>query len=329
MRRNQRLSTTIKSLHSSSFTQFKWCRSNIKVISSEEIERYFFGRINSSDCIDESLRDTVTDERVPVSRPAIEDFRGLVVDREFYDSLNSVSEEEIRTLEAVRKYEKFNDNKNSRLRIPGKSFRFCLEVISQPYNDAETKRIRQSFIGNPANIISKVLASLSTGTTPSQHSQRPVILVPDEVFLGNLNMENAVSFLNEGRYIQVEGGTVIKKKSAEFVVDLLGEKVHMEIADDFTSLKNRNRMSQVVAIFIKGNPHQFKDIQDVWGVTQIAKLFKRVRSYYLTFADVPIHPDVQKWNVKILKIDRFARHKDLIVQQEFLADFKNFLLSIE
>ena len=88
-------------------------------------------------------------------------------------------------------------------------------------------------------------------------------------------------------------------------------------------------MNQVVAIFIKGNPHQFKDISDVWGVSQIAKLFKKVRSYYLTYADVPIHAEVQKWNVKILKIDRFARHKDLIVQQEFLADFKNFLLSVD
>ena len=229
----------------------------------------------------------------------------------------------------MRKYEKHTDKKNTQLRVPGKSFRFCLDVMSQPYNDAETKRIKQTFIGNQANIISKVLASLSTPANPSPHSARPVILVPDEVFLGNLNMENAVSFLTDGKYIQVENGTVLKRKSAEFALDLLGQKLNLEIVDDITSLKNKNRMNQVVAIFIKGNPHQFKDIQEVWGVIQIAKLFKRVRSYYLTFADVPIHPEVLKWNVKILKIDRFARHKDLIVQQEFLADFKNFLLSIE
>ena len=99
------------------------------------------------------------------------------------------------------------------------------------------------------------------------------------------------------------------------------------MSDDLTSIKNKGRIGQVAAIFIKGNPHQFKDIQDVWNVNQIAKLFKKYRTYFLTYADSPIHPEVQKWNVKILKVDRFARHKDLIVQQEFLNDFKSFLLS--
>lgn len=197
--------------------------------------------------------------------------------------------------------------------------------MSQPYVDKEVKSTKQNFIGNPSNAVSRILALQETTGQPI----RPIILVPDEIITGNLNTENAFQFLSDGKYQILTANSVIKKKTVDFSLDLLESRVNFEILDDITSLKHKNKMNQVAAIFIKGNAHQFKDIQDVWGISQIAKLFKKVRSYFLTYADVPIHPEVQKWNVKILKIDRFARHKDLIVQQEFLSDFRSFLLSMD
>lgn len=249
----------------------------------------------------------------------------MIEDTEFFESLDNISELEIKTIEALRKYEKVTESKNSKMRVPGRNFKFCLDIMSQPYNEPETKHQKKIFIGNPANAISRILAEHGKTTQPV----RPIILVPENVITGNLNVDNAVQFLTEGKYIASDNSSKVKKKSAEMCLELLGERVTFEIFDDITSLKNKNQLSHVAAIFIKGDQHQFKDIKLVWGLSQIAKLFKNIRSYYLTYADVPIHPEVQKWNVKILKIDRFARHKDIIVQQEFIADFKSFLLTVD
>lgn len=298
--------------------------------SLEEIERYFFGQISQTNCIDESLREAVSEVRVAQSRPREhEDFRMLVEDKDFYDELATLGEGEVRFLEGLRKYEKIVESKNTRMRIPGKSFSFCLELMRQPYNEAETRRVQQSYVGNPNNIISKVLASCGPTVVGQPSQGRPVIVVPNEVLLGNINTENAEQFLTEGKFVPIDRTAQLKQRSVPFTMDILDAKINFQVTDDLTSLKNKSRMGQVVAIFIKGDPHQFKNIQQDWGVGQIAKLFKKVRCYYLTFADAPIHPEVRKWNVMILKVDRFARHKDLIVHQEFLEDFKSFLLSVE
>jgi hypothetical protein len=252
----------------------------------------------------------------------------LVEDLEFFEELGSMTEAETKQLEAIRKYEKVVENKNSKLLAPGKSFQFVMDIMQRPYNEAENRRLRQGYIGNSNNVISKILA-LNAKDPNSQQRVKPVILVPNEVIIGNLNMENALPFIVEGKYQVVDRNTFIKVHSNEFTMELLDEKVTFEVTDDVTTLKNKGKMGQVVAIFIKGDSHQFKDIKDVWGTPQIAKLFSKVRSYFLTFADVATHPEVQKWNVKILKIDRFARHKDLVVQQDFLGDLKSFLLSTD
>lgn len=257
-----------------------------------------------------------------------EDLRPLVEDVAFFEELAGMSEAEVRQLEAIRKYEKVVENKNTKLQVPGKSFAFVMEIMQRPYNEAENRRLKQGYIGNPNNVLSKVLAMTPKEGT-GQGRPRPVILVPNEILIGNLNMDNATKFIADGKYESVDRSALVRMHNAEFVMEVLGERVTFEVTDDVTTLKNKGKMGLVVAIFIKGDPHQFKDIREVWGTPQIAKLFSRVRSYLLTFADVPTHPEVEKWNVRILKIDRFARHKDLMVHQEFLNDFKNFLLSTD
>jgi len=41
-----------------------------------------------------------------------------------------------------------------------------------------------------------------------------------------------------------------------------------------------------------------------------------------------VHPVIKSWNIKLLKLDRGARHKDMLVAEDFLEDFRKFLLSM-
>lgn len=284
--------------------------------------------IDHTNCIDESLREAVSEIVPTSSKPRLhEDFKALVEDKEFYDQLAEIDENEITFLEGLRRYEKIVESKNAKLRVPGKNFKFCLEIMEQPYNEEETRKLKQVFIGSPNNKISQLLASISATPGGQQGVDRPIIIVPSEVLTGNLNTDNAIDFLAEGKYKIVDRSASLKHRCPDFSIDLLEQKVTFQILDDIVAVKHTGRINNVAAMFIANDPFQFRDMQEFWGVNSIAKLFRKVRCYLLTFADSPIHKDVQNWNVCILKLNRSARHKDLLVHQEFMADFKAFLLS--
>lgn len=199
--------------------------------------------------------------------------------------------------------------------------------MEQPYNEEETRKLKQGYIGSPNNKISQLLAGISATPAGQQGIEKPIIIVPSDVLTGNLNTENAIDFLSGGKYKIVDRTTKLKHRSPDFTMELLDQKVTFQISDDIVALRNSGRIKNVAAMFITNDPFQFRDMQEVWGINAIAKLFKKVRCYLLTFADSQIHKDVQNWNVCILKLNRSARHKDLIVHQEFIHDFKEFLLS--
>lgn len=48
----------------------------------------------------------------------------------------------------------------------------------------------------------------------------------------------------------------------------------------------------------------------------------------MVYSDAQVHPTVKNCNVKILRVDRAARHKDQAVRQDFVEDLTTFLLSV-
>lgn len=61
------------------------------------------------------------------------------------------------------------------------------------------------------------------------------------------------------------------------------------------------------------------------SVTKYVELFLRVRGYYLHFQDNAAPEQVNKWNVKVLTLQRNKRHQDRTIYNELWADFESFL----
>lgn len=254
-----------------------------------------------------------------------EDFSNLIDNKAVLASLQFVNENSIKVMESIRKWEKVTETKNSRLRV-NRSFSFCLGLMENTNQQNSQGKVNDKVvIGSPNNVITRLLNS----DKKTLESIKPIILIPEELVSGNLNCENAGTFLSEGKYNVIEEGTKINHRPMEVKLDILGSRVAFDVYDDLNYLRNKKKLHLVAAIFIKGNPYQFKDVDEIWGENNIAKLFKRVRGYYLTFSDVALHPTVKNWNVKVLRVDRMARHKDLTIFQEFLDDFRRFLLSTD
>lgn len=65
----------------------------------------------------------------------------------------------------------------------------------------------------------------------------------------------------------------------------------------------------------------------IFKFNDMAKLFSKIKGFYLCFSDMKINPVVAKWNVNILKMDRMARYKDRALVTEFWNKVNAFLLS--
>ena len=254
-----------------------------------------------------------------------EDFSALISNKESLEKLESIVDpRDIKVMESLRRWEKPSESKNSRLRV-NKSFRFCLDIMENGQrNRNDTQQVEATVIGNPNSIISKLLGQNKN----TLESVKPIILIPDELLPGNLSLGNARNFFTEGRYEAMDA-LPVDAHSFEYTIELLGRRIGVEVWNDVNLLRSKRKLGHVVAIFAKGNPYQFKGVEEIWGDANIAKLFKRVRGYLLTYTDIPLHPIVQKWNVRILRIDRTARHKDQMVYQEFMEDFRQFLLRVD
>jgi len=254
-----------------------------------------------------------------------EDFSDLIENKAVLASLQFVNENSIKVMESLRKWEKVTETKNSRLRV-NRNFRFCLDIMENTHQQNSQNKVNDKMvIGSPNNVITRILNS----TKNTLETIKPIILIPEDLISGNLNCENAGTFLSEGKYNVIEEGTKINHRPIEVKFEILGHRVAFDIYDDLNYLRNKKKLHLVAAIFIKGNPYQFKDVEEVWSENNIAKLFKKVRGYYLTFSDIALHPVVKNWNIKVLRVDRMARHKDLTVFQEFVDDFRRFLLSTD
>ena len=68
-------------------------------------------------------------------------------------------------------------------------------------------------------------------------------------------------------------------------------------------------------------------MEKIFKYNDVARLFSKIKGFYLCTSDTKINPIVAKWNVSILKIDRMARHKDALLVDKFWKKVNHFLLS--
>jgi hypothetical protein len=229
----------------------------------------------------------------------------------------------------------------SRKMRQNKDFRCVIQIIKQ----ISQKRNKQSKsknqittkqIGNGLNRITKILNSKPNGMTHG----RPIIIVPNEIIKGNLNMFNALEFFNNKYFVEVRTGEAKnskyekwvpynqKKKATEiFSYPIANKNIGFEIWDDLRLVKQRNRIESVVAIFVKGTQFEFKNIEKIFGYKDVATLFDKVKGFYLYSSGFKINPIVAKWNVTKFELHPSARHKDSLLLRTFWNKVNGFLLN--
>ena len=174
----------------------------------------------------------------------------------------------------IRKYRRFEILEERQRRMRKKhDFRSVIKFIQQlsskssnskgKFTDKKGRKIRQ--IGNGANRITRILNTKSGKSGRS----RPIIIVPNEVIKGNLNISNAKNFFLNKTYHQVIEIKNDKQKNPKaknviyvniqkkriicdiFSHTLDGSSFSFEIWDDLRFVKQKKKIDSVIAIFIK------------------------------------------------------------------------------
>ena len=94
------------------------------------------------------------------------------------------------------------------------------------------------------------------------------------------------------------------------------------VIDDVSLLKERADWLRVVAVFAHGPDWQFKGWR--WGREDARRpditpteIFDRCVGFHVMYdGDVP-HPNVPKWNVKVLRVSKSTRHADATASNAF------------
>lgn len=211
-------------------------------------------------------------EKGELRKRSADDFRALITNYEALKENVAISNEHLETMDYLRRWEKPSETKYAKLRAK-KDFSFCLGIMENTANRTGGKEAdaQKTIVGNAENRLSKLLSSKGN----SLDTVKPIIIVPEEVVSGNLHLLNAYDFIKKGEFKLIDSGEKAKKRYQEIHLTVLNKKISFELYDDIGYLKSKKKLGQVVAIFIKGSPYQFKDCKGVWGVDTIAKLFRK------------------------------------------------------
>ncbi|EKX50197.1 hypothetical protein GUITHDRAFT_104010 [Guillardia theta CCMP2712] len=152
----------------------------------------------------------------------------------------------------------------------------------------------------------------------------PIIVVP-QAQSSLINKWNAKILLEEGKYRSKED---VRKSGAD--PDSLATVTHMEdqemqryrIVDNVDALGGEE-WNRIVAVFVQGSDWQFKNPK--WNSIggNITGLFNRVSGFHLIYSKDPEQPNIKKWNVKKLTIDRNLRHLDAQAMNQFWETLKH------
>ena len=173
--------------------------------------------------------------------------------------------------------------------------------------------------------------------SPMEQRRIPIILVPAG-FKTIITKLNAKHFLEEGKYVpNGECREDVETKSGQcWIQRSLGRKtpVIYEVRDKAPAKyqfvdgeKKRNpEWNRVVAVFVLGAKWQFKEWPFVGCETgDMVQAFARIKAFHIHFSNDNVKPEIKKWNVKTLDLERNSRYKDLEKAQEFWKELDAFM----
>lgn len=156
---------------------------------------------------------------------------------------------------------------------------------------------------------------------------RPIIVVPQAEEDGNICLYNAVDFLANGKYVVPDAAKQqFLSEHGTDIINKVAVKRKMkgrEITFEIRNRVERHHWRRVVGTFLLGPEWQFRD----WPVKEEkpVTLFQKVRAFYLKYQSVQPHPNIGRWNVKVLQVNRERRYLDQGTQTEFWSELERFI----
>eukprot|EP01137_Pigoraptor_chileana_P022710 Opistho-2@87903 len=148
----------------------------------------------------------------------------------------------------------------------------------------------------------------------------PIIIIPAAAN-ALITMLNAKDFLEDHKYVSADDKRKAgAKRQNDVIIDRVRqipggggkETIRYQIIDAITRL-SKSDWNRVIAVFAQGPLWQFKN----WPWENPVDIFANVKGFHLKFEDAPVDPNIKKWDVSILTINRTKRHLDAPAAMKF------------
>jgi parafibromin len=311
----------------------------ISRIDQDEIIKYFTGKIEDSEAINQELKasfkigkkakpdkdtDRLRDPLVTKKLKTEEYDPSKALDGTDKPEMNELAqrEKDSKIIDYIMKLERPIDSKNRCLRKMNKSFKSVLNYLVQD-NRVETDRPGGSGAPEkkgPTTLLQKVTQSSSI------KESRPIIIVLSNQSNGNLWIGNARSFLEDGIYKEIDttaASSLTEKARFSIRKDIRGKNITFDVTSDINYVKQEEAWGRVVAVFVNATTSQFHGWPDG---DRLPILFSKMRAFYMKYHDVPNPDNIQRWNVKVLQVNRTQRFTDVNARNQFWEELEGFLI---
>ncbi|EDO35837.1 predicted protein [Nematostella vectensis] len=177
-----------------------------------------------------------------------------------------------------------------------------------------------------------------TAPSPSPHTQpakplrpkskTPIIVIPAGS-TSLITIYNAKELLQDFKFVSSDEK---KKQGARRENEVLIQRrkdasttVPYRVVDNPTRLQP-NEWDRVVAVFVQGPTWQFKGWPWLLADGSPVDIFTKTRGFHLKYDDTKTDPNVQKWDVTILTINRNTRHLDKASINSFWTNLDKFMV---
>ncbi|XP_031574369.1 parafibromin-like [Actinia tenebrosa] len=172
-----------------------------------------------------------------------------------------------------------------------------------------------------------------------RESRTPIIIVPAGT-TSLITLYNAKDILQDFKFVPSDekkrSGTrreneVLIQRRKEVVQNQHAGTTTATVTVPYRVIDNVARLqpndwNRVVAVFVQGPTWQFKGWPWLLADGSPVDIFTKIRGFHLKFEDVKTEPNVQKWDVQVLTINRNTRHFDKASINTFWTTMDKFMV---
>ncbi|GMT11662.1 hypothetical protein PFISCL1PPCAC_2959, partial [Pristionchus fissidentatus] len=178
---------------------------------------------------------------------------------------------------------------------------------------------------------SQAVTTPDSGKPQKRQSRTPIIVIPAGTSASLITMYNVKDILQDMRFV-----TTDEKKAAGVrrENECLLQRRRGDVTVPYRVVDNPMKLTpeewdRVVAVFAMGPAWQFKGWQ--WNGNPV-DIFSHIAAFHVTYDDMKVDPNIAKWSVTVIQLNRTKRHLDKArivkfwdVLDRHIVKTKNFL----